>query len=65
MSAPRCFGCGHYVRLGEGKVIKVSRVDGRVQYWCPACVADRIRIAKALKIGTTFAEYIRHPQVVV
>jgi len=58
MSA-KCFGCGKYVKLGEGKVTKATRPDGFIQLFCEPCVTERVEYKQRERgIHATFSDYI-------
>jgi len=57
--AYKCFGCGKFIKLGEGKVTRATDPTGFIQDFCEVCVAERLEFIKGEKgMSATFADYI-------
>ena len=56
----QCFGCGKFIKLGTGKVAKVTDPKyGSIQYFCEPCVEERMEYKRREKgPGASFNDYI-------
>jgi len=57
--ANKCFGCGKFIKFGEGKVTRATDPAGFVQDFCESCVAERMEFIRREKgPGASFNDYI-------